>query len=441
MKTTASASAAASATTNTPAARTVASTFSPAADHFPAGRRGLAVLAWLLALVIPAAAAPLVELKKTSIVTVSNQRFLTAEYKREVATAILFQLSDDLVTWEGAGMGNAASVTHTVSTTDPLLSTVRVNQPVTSAPRYFLRAMGRRARMDHDRSGTTDLVVVRNVGGGSNGAVRWFINHNNGSTSTVDFGISSDSFTPGDFNGDGFADPAIFKGSGQFQILQSLGGGLRTVNLGQTGDRPVCADYDGDGKTDPAVFRSSTTGNQFLYIGSLNNPTSAVTTVSLGTTSGFPNPGDFDGDGKTDFCVQVNGGGGNGRYLILRSSDGVTESFNFGTPTDTVTSGDYDGDGRDDIVAIRGVSGVLNWNILLRRPGGGTVQVPHGASATEEPVPGDYDGDGKLDIAVWAAGASGGTGTFKILRSTTGSLSNVSWGQLGDFAVARSFVR
>lgn len=398
----------------------------------------VAVVLCLASLTGLATAAPLVELKGTSISTVSSKRFLTAEYKREVATAILFQLSPDLVNWEGAGLGNAPSVTHNVSPTDPLVSVVRLNQPVNLAPRYFLRAVGRRARMDHDRSGTTDLVTIRNIGGGASGAIRWFINHNNGSTATVDFGTAANLFTPGDYNGAGFSDPAIFKTTGEFQILQSLGGGLRTVALGQNGDQPVCADYDGDGKTDLAVFRSSNTGNQFFYIGSLSNPMGAVTTVSLGTAFGFANPGDFDGDGKTDFCVQVTGTGNAGNHLIRRSSDGVTETITFGVTTDRVTSGDFDGDGKDDLVLVRGASGVVNWHIL-KRNGSGTTQVVHGASATDYAVPGDYDGDGRMDIAVWSPSTT--NSVFKIIRSSDGVTATVSWGERSDFPVAGTYVR
>ncbi len=66
---------------------------------------------------------------------------------------------------------------------------------------------------------------------------------------------------PGDYDGDGKIDPAIFRPStGLWALLKSSTGyaSSSTVSWGLSGDVPVPADFDGDGKTDPAIFRPST---------------------------------------------------------------------------------------------------------------------------------------------------------------------------------------
>ena len=83
------------------------------------------------------------------------------------------------------------------------------------------------------------------------------------------------------------------------------------VDFGQIGDNPlIVGDYDGDGSADPAVFRCdnpeflSVVAEQctFFYQGSAG---SGITFVPWGVSAPFirPYPGDFDGDGRMDFAV------------------------------------------------------------------------------------------------------------------------------------------
>ena len=59
---------------------------------------------------------------------------------------------------------------------------------------------------------------------------------------------------PGDWTGDGIADPAVYRPSTHAWFAL----GLPTATWGLTGDALVPADYNGDGRLDRAVYRPST---------------------------------------------------------------------------------------------------------------------------------------------------------------------------------------
>ena len=80
------------------------------------------------------------------------------------------------------------------------------------------------------------------------------------------WGLNGDVPVPGDFDGDGRSDVAVYRPvNSQWYILNSSTGFTTstTSGWGLNGDMPVPADYDGDGKTDLAVFRPA---NSVWYI-------------------------------------------------------------------------------------------------------------------------------------------------------------------------------
>jgi hypothetical protein len=96
---------------------------------------------------------------------------------------------------------------------------------------------------------TDQRGATRHFDGNNDGAVRCDIG-------AVEFGSGSGS--PGDFDGDGKTDMALYR-SGAWYILRSTDNGITAVAFGGlAGDIPVPADYDGDGKTDIALYSGGT---------------------------------------------------------------------------------------------------------------------------------------------------------------------------------------
>ena len=288
--------------------------------------------------------------------------------------------------------------------------------------------------------------------------LNWFTNSNKagGAFSSAQFGsLETDFAVPEDFDGDGRDDIAVWRtgatadGSAGFFILQSQSGTVAFEQFGADGDDPtVTGDYDGDGKADPAVFRcpNAAAGQcYFFYRASSNNPNRAFSSVPFGYGTALEDitaaPGDYDGDGKYDFCIYRNIGGNVGQFVLSKSTDGAVEYINWGLFSDTIVPGDFDGDRKADFMLTRNQNGSLAW-YLLTRTGGGTGASPHiwGLADSDFEVPGDYDGDGKTDIAVWRADADPDMNYYFVRRSTNGKMLSFEWGQYGDFPVQNWYV-
>jgi hypothetical protein len=97
---------------------------------------------------------------------------------------------------------------------------------------------------------------------------------------------------------------------------------------GTVGDFPAPGDYDGDGKLDFAVYRPSE-GN--WYILRSGSGFTAYEVHPWGTTGDIPVPGDYNGDGRTDCAVYRPS---EGNWYLLPSGGGTWFGTIWGTTGD-----------------------------------------------------------------------------------------------------------
>jgi len=298
------------------------------------------------------------------------------------------------------------------------------------------------APVDFNGDGKTDWAVVRNTGGGASGQITWFYNTNGTGAATQAFqwGLATDFFVTGDFDGDNKDDIAVWRPGAAtvaaFYILNSNGFTARVEPFGQTGDDPtVVEDYNGDNKTDLAVYRAGATAgaqSTWFYRTVANG---AVTYVPWGQNGDFVSPGDYDGDGKADFVIQRNIGGGQAGFFTRLATGATPAVIPFGTPTDVIVPGDWDGDGKTDIATTRTVSGAIQWQ--YRKSTDSSINyITFGASATDFVAQGDYNGDGKTDAGIWRPSATPGASAFWTYATGSGAVTTFVLGANGDYPPA-----
>ncbi len=122
-----------------------------------------------------------------------------------------------------------------------------------------------------------------------------------------EFGLAGDKPVAGDFNGDGVATIAIFRGGVWFLDIDGDGrwskGDLK-VKAGRRGDVPLVGDFNNDGIDDLGVYRA---GVWHLDTNGDRRLDAHDKVFRLGGPLGQPVVGDFDGDGTDEVAVYQNG--------------------------------------------------------------------------------------------------------------------------------------
>ncbi|MBI1764043.1 MAG: VCBS repeat-containing protein, partial [Acidobacteria bacterium] len=282
----------------------------------------------------------------------------------------------------------------------------------------------RAKKADFDGDGKTDLSIFspNTIAPTPNWTV---FNSSNSATVTQQWGAGyapyNDVIVPGDYDGDGKTDHAIWRGADSiWYIRKSSDGGaildLWGANYAPYFDIPVPGDYDNDGKTDLAVWRRDGT----WYVKRSSNGSFLIQV--FGQSGDVPVPADYDGDGQTDLAVfRPDAIAPVPNWIILNSSTNTVTSLQWGAGYapyfDTPVPADYDGDGKADLAFWRGADSI--WYIRPSANPGSPMLDLWGANYApyfDIPTPGDYDGDGKADIAVWRR-----SGTWFVKRSSNGS--------------------
>jgi subtilisin family serine protease len=280
---------------------------------------------------------------------------------------------------------------------------------------------------DLDGDGRTDFALYRPDSNGA-GQGTWYILNTNGGTNAQQlFGLSTDLPVPGDYNGDGVSEIAVFRGSeGAWYISQGSAQSFSRVQWGMNGDVPVPADYDGDGRTDIAVWRPAS-GTWYI----LQTSDGALHSTQFGTNGDKVVPGDYDGDGKTDVAVFRPS---SGNWYALQSSNASLLTVQWGQSTDKPVQGYYDADSKLDIAVWRPSTGV--WHILKSTTNFTTSDAIQWGATGDVPVQGDYEADGKFDVGVFRPS----TGQWLIRKSSNASLLSAPWGQNGDKPALTAYV-
>ena len=144
---------------------------------------------------------------------------------------------------------------------------------------------------------------------------------------------------PGDYDGDGKVDIAVYLmpagawgGSGVWYAMLSMNYTLVSALYGSSAQVPVPGDYDGDGKADPTLYQESGDfwGREGLWMFMMSASGYSRATVALGGREYIPVPADYDGDGITDFAVYQSA---TGQWVVMMSSHpGALGSVMWGGP-------------------------------------------------------------------------------------------------------------
>ncbi len=183
---------------------------------------------------------------------------------------------------------------------------------------------------DYDGDGLADITVTRPDATG----LTWYIQQSRDGIRIERFGLAGDYRLRGDYDGDGKADLALARPVGAspdkefvFYVKRSTDGSWSAERFGtEMRDIPVSGDFDGDGRADVAVWRGrSEFGNGTWYWHRSSDGQYEQVRWGVVFSPDYPVPGDYDGDGKTDPAIWRQNAFGTQQayFFVMQSRDGI----------------------------------------------------------------------------------------------------------------------
>jgi hypothetical protein len=304
---------------------------------------------------------------------------------------------------------------------------------------------------DATGDGRADVTVASDVGGGKSALWRWTSGPSGGLTAAVAPQGSTGTYSngafltaPGDFDGDGLSDTAIFTPSGS-TVVVSVQRSDRNQLLGtptwptmpgwSIGKMKVAGgDFNGDGEADLAVAYDMGSVNWSVYVLLSTSTPGAVSFAAPVPWYQYPanasDPshvkflaGDFNGDGRSDVAEFYDYGNAQTKLWVHWSQtnntfSGAVLQWDSGPNAwfwsdSYFVAGDFTGDAKTDIAAIYAPNHTFNYTIALAMfsartdgsgLGGPSTQWTSSANAFDwnkvVGYAGDYNGDGKSDLAL-----------------------------------------
>jgi len=194
---------------------------------------------------------------------------------------------------------------------------------------------------------------------------------NGTTTTTISWGVSTDTPVTGDWNGDGRTEVGVFRNPTHMFYLKN-GTTTTAINWGASTDKPVTGDWNGDGRSEVGVFRNST---HTFY---LKNGTT-TTSINWGISTDLPVTGDWNGDGRTDVGVYRPSA-----HTFYLKNGTTTAAISWGINTDLPVTGDWNGDGRTEVGVFRNPT-----HMFYLKNGTTTTAISWGVS-TDLPVTGKW---------------------------------------------------
>ncbi len=189
----------------------------------------------------------------------------------------------------------------------------------------------------------------------------------------------------GDWDGDGFDSPGMYRPSTGFVYLSNVlprNGGVGVADpaltffYGIAGDEIFVGDWDGDGADTLGLLR-----NGRVFLSNVNATASAAQEFWFGELEDVPYGGDPDGDGSDGIILYRPSTGF--VYYTDQIRDGdvarTDGDFFFGNPNDRFVAGDWDGDEADSAGVFRSRSATIFLNNRLRTsPADESIQLSWG---------------------------------------------------------------